>query len=510
MSYAWPAARFGGAGTLAPWRTPMAALALSWVGLLALFHRDVADLAGIYWHSTTFGHCLFILPVTGWLVWGRRPELAALTPVGWWPGLLLVAAGAGGWFLGELAGVSFARHLGLVMLLQAAVIATLGPNVARGLMFPIAYLLFLVPFGAWLEAPLQEVTVAMTMWGLGAAGVPASAEGVLITISNGYFEVAEACSGTKFVIAMGAFSALAGNVCFVGRARRAAFVAVALVAPVIANGVRAWGTIYAAHLTSMEAAAGADHIIYGWVFFAGVIALVLALGWRWFDRDPDARWFDPASLQGRVRHAGDARAAAGGVLGLAALALAAGTLVGARADALLPQLTMPEVPGWTRTALSTRAPWTPWYPTADHRLIGRYADGRGAEVDLAIAVFGGQRDGKELVSYDQGVLRPGDGWVRVTDEAALASGSMMRITAPGPVERSVATWYVLRGRATSSERVVKIETLKAKLFGGPQRGVVVHLSAEAGGRVPPRAAMARFLAAAGPVERLAARVAAGR
>ena len=68
-------------------------------------------------------------------------------------------------------------------------------------------------------------------------GVPAQVDGVLITTPNGYFEVAEACSGAKFVIAMIAYGALVANVCYrhAGR-RRAAFMAMALVVPVIANG----------------------------------------------------------------------------------------------------------------------------------------------------------------------------------------------------------------------------------------------------------------------------------
>ena len=75
-----------------------------------------------------------------------------------------------------------------------------------------------------------------------------------------------------------------------------------VVVPVLANGVRAFATIWAADLTSVEAAAGFDHIVYGWVFFATVMAGVLALGWRWFDRAPDDPAFDPARLAGPVRH----------------------------------------------------------------------------------------------------------------------------------------------------------------------------------------------------------------
>jgi len=43
---------------------------------------------------------------------------------------------------------------------------------------------------------------------------------VFIDTPAGLFEVAEACSGVKFLIAMTAFGVLASNVCFVGWKRR--------------------------------------------------------------------------------------------------------------------------------------------------------------------------------------------------------------------------------------------------------------------------------------------------
>src|SRR3546814_16784781 len=85
-----------------------------------------------------------------------------------------------------------------------------------------------------------------------SSDLPAAVDGVLITIPNGYFEVAEACSGAKFVIAMIAYGTLVANVCYVSWSRRAAFMVMALVVPVLANGLRAFGKIYAAHITSVE------------------------------------------------------------------------------------------------------------------------------------------------------------------------------------------------------------------------------------------------------------------
>ena len=92
------------------WRRPLAALAAAMAIILLMFRHDVAALAELYWTNTTFGHCLFIAPVVGWLVWIRRSELAQLTPQAWAPGLALIAAGGFGWLLGDAGGVSFARH----------------------------------------------------------------------------------------------------------------------------------------------------------------------------------------------------------------------------------------------------------------------------------------------------------------------------------------------------------------------------------------------------------------
>ncbi len=490
------------------WRRSLIALGGIWAALLLIFRRDVGDVVDIWWNSTTYGHCLFVPPIIGWLVWQRRREVLALQPGAWWPGLAIVVVGGLGWLVGEAAAVALFRHVGLVMLLQGAAVTLLGPRVARGLLFPLAYMVFLVPFGDFMEPWLQSVTVALTMPILHALGVSASVDGVLITIPNGYFEVAEACSGAKFVIAMIAYGALVANVCYVAPGRRAAFMAMALVVPVLANGVRAAATIYAAHLTSVAAATGFDHIVYGWVFFALTMAGVLAIGWRWFDRDPDAPWFDVMRVQAMPMRVADRSMAAGAVLGIAVAFAAWGWVIDSRADPLPDRIDLPSVPGWQRIAI-TGEPWVPHYPGADHFLIGRYGDARGHSVDLAIAVYAAQGEGHELVGFGQGPIRENDRWVRIADTLPIAGGTTLRMAAPGPVEREVAIWYRIGSTTTGSEDRVKLETLKTRLLGGPQRGVAVLMSAEKGAG-DPRGTITDFLRAAGPVDAIADRAAGGR
>ncbi|WP_346775460.1 exosortase A [Sphingomonas sp. G-3-2-10] len=494
----------------ARWQRHAVMLAGVWAALILLFRHDARDLAEIYWTNTTYGHCLFIAPVVGWLVWQRRNELSQVTPQGWWPGLALVAAGGFGWLLGDAAGVALFRHAGLVLMMQGAVVTVLGPNVSRALLFPLAYMAFLVPFGDFFEGPLQDLTVAMMMPLLHLFGVPATVDGVLITTPNGYFEVAEACSGAKFLIAMIAYGVLVANVCYVSWRRRIAFLAMALVVPVIANGFRAFGTVYAAWWTSVEAATGYDHIVYGWVFFGLVMAIVLAIGWKWFDRDPDARWFDPATLQAPPTKRVGVPVASLLVLTAAALFLGWSSAIAASATPSPANVDLPNVVGWERAPLSGSAPWSPNYPGADHMLMGRYVDRQGRAVDLAVAVFDHQEDGKELVGFGIGAIRQNDRWVRIEDLADLEGGTALRMTGPGRVEREVVTWYRVGNIVTGSPNRVKLETLFVKLFGGPQRGVAVLISAERGAGHDSRDAIGDFLRAAGPVDALADRMSGTR
>jgi exosortase A len=509
MTVAVPQAQFARAEAKfdAGWKLHAAILAGTWFALLLLFRHDALDLATIYWTNTTFGHCLFIAPVIAWLVWQRRGGLTLVRPQGWWPGLAVVAAGGLGWLLGDAAGVALFRHAGLVLMLQGAAVSVLGPNVSRALLLPIAYMAFLVPFGDFLEGPLQSITVAMVMPMLHLFGVPATVDGVLITTSNGYFEVAEACSGAKFVIAMIAFGVLVANVCYVSWRRRVAFLAMALVVPVIANGLRAFGTIYAAWWTSVEAATGMDHIVYGWFFFAAVMAAVLAIGWKWFDRDPDAPWFDPLRLQALVAGRAQAPVAALLALMVASLFLGWSSLIAARAAALPAKMELPQIAGWHQVGASKVAPWSPNYPGADHLLIGHYADAQGRAVDLAVAVYASQREGRELVGFGIGAIRENDRWVRIADLPDLSDGHALRMTGPGRVERVTVSWYRVGDTLTGSDKRVKFETLKTKVLGGDQAAVAVLMSAEQGAGEGAQAAIEDFLRALGPVDAFADRMA---
>ena len=491
---------------LTGWRGHLTALAIVGGTILALFHRDVLAMVSIWWNASTYGHCLFIPVIVAWLVQQRAPGLRQLEPVAWAPGLIWLGLGALAWMMGAAAGVAMIRQGALVVMLQGAVIALLGPQVARAMLFPLFYAFFMVPFGEEIVAPLQLVTAHLTMIFLGLSGVSAHMQGIFITTPGGYFEVAEACSGAKFVIAMTAYGLLVCNVCFTSWRRRILFMTGALSLSILANGVRAFATILVAELTTINAAAGFDHVVYGWVFFAIIMAAVMAAAWPFFDRKPDDPWFDPQRLRGRVRGEAGTGRVAGGALALivaAPLWLAAGAAAG---QALPGAPAMPQVKGWTLSDERPLFPWRPRFDGADYLSMARYRNAAGQVVDLAIATFDRQDEGRELIGFGQGAAGTDSGWTWSQSAPAPGDARGEQITAPGRIVRHAVSFYIVgNGDPTGSGHLVKLETMKARLLGGDQRAAAIILSAEERDNRPADAAIAAFLNDLGDVKELADR-----
>jgi exosortase A len=489
------------------WQKSLRLLGAAWAALLVLFWRDAADMAMIWWNSSTFNHCLLILPILIWLVMQRREQLAKLTPQSYWPALFYVGAGAGGWLLGDAAGVAVARQLGLLMMLQGSAAAMLGRDVTRGLLFPLFYMFFLLPFGEEAVPVLQTVTAKMCMVLLGWTNIPAHIDGIFISTPTGYFKVAEACSGVKFLVAMVAYGALVSNLCFKSWARRIVFMTACVVVPVMANSVRAFGTIYIAHHTTIAFAAGFDHVFYGWIFFAIVIILVMAIGWRFFDKGAGDLDFDPSAWKPAAKSRMPFAAAIAGILALAVLPWGWSAIVAAQVSPVPKQIFLPKVNGWQVVAYAPHVPWKPRFDGAAHELIGRYQNADGKTADLYIAVFDRQGEGSELVGFGQGASDPDSAWAWTAQMPAPQHGKAERIKAPGPVSRDVISFYRVGGVTSGSNSEIKLATLKARLLGGNQQAAAILVSAEYENGKSPRSAIDQFTKDLGNIDNLADRMA---
>ncbi|WP_338426017.1 exosortase A [Sphingopyxis kveilinensis] len=484
------------------WQRHLAALALLSAAILALFWRDAADMAGIWWNSSTFTHCLLMVPMIGWLVSQRIALLRPLTPAFWWPPLVWMAGAGFVWIVGEAAGVALFRQLGLVLMLQGAVGGALGEKLVRGLLFPLAYALLLVPFGEELVPLLQTFTAHISVALLRLSGLAAEMQGVFITTRAGFFEVAEECSGVNFLIAMLAYAVFAAHLCFKSWTRRILFVAAALASTILANALRAYGTMLAAEIWGIEAAGGIDHIFYGWIFFGVVILIVMLVARRWFDRPANDVAVDMLGLDGPNRFAGAGRAVLPLAFALPLLFAAWGLLVAGRSAPLPPTLTVEAPPGWRDARVAGR-PWVPRFDGADQRLLRHFANAGGQVVTVAVGGYERQAEGREVVAFGQGAVDPDSKWAWSAALPAVDGGKTERLLHPGPVLRDAATWYVVGGAVTGSSRTAKLAELKARLTGGDPRAMALIVTSEEG--QGGRDAISAFVSASGGAKAMADR-----
>jgi exosortase A len=270
------------------WRAPLLALGAAALALMLVTAQAWSAMAHQWWNIDTYNHLLLVPFIIAWLVGLKEEELSRLTPRTFAPALVGVAGGLALWRLGEGAGINIVAQAGAVAALQAATVTMLGLRASLVLALPIAFAAFMVPFGDEIIPPLQYITAEIAIALTHASGVPAKIDGIYIDTPAGLFIVAEACSGVKFLVAMVTLGVLVCATRFRRWTTRAGFMAACIIVPILANGVRAWATIYVAQYVGAEKATGFDHIVYGWVFFAIIIAVLLGAAWRFVEREPES------------------------------------------------------------------------------------------------------------------------------------------------------------------------------------------------------------------------------
>jgi exosortase A len=245
---------------------------------ILVFWQGITTAVNIWLTTDTFNHCLFVLPGFLYLVYLKRAELDVLDVKPNYLVQILCIGSLTLYAIGLAGNVQLFMHVATFTFLPLSIWAFIGNRQAYKILFPLIFILFCIPIGEELVPALQEVTADMSMVMLNWSGIPVYRSGLYIEIPQGQFLVAEACSGISFFIASIVIGSLYAYLNVQSAKRRIVFVAISIFFPIIANGIRVFGIILTAYLTDMEYAAGADHLIYGWIFFSLVIVCLLGIG----------------------------------------------------------------------------------------------------------------------------------------------------------------------------------------------------------------------------------------
>lgn len=493
MSMGKPAAQAGGSAVPAAipaaaeeersqgWPAAVVTLTVGLAVLLAMFGGTVSATVSTWLNTGSYNHGLLIAPVVLFLVWERREALARLAPHPSVLGVLVVAAASLVWTLGSAVSALIVQQFALVGMIWGLVLAVVGPRAVWQIAFPLAYLVFAVPFGDFLVVHLQDVTAWMTVGLLRLSGVPVFSDGVFLQTAFGAFEVAEACAGLRFLTACLAFGTLFAWQFYHDWKRRLLFVLASAVVPVIANGLRAYGIVILTDIVGPSVAGDVDHVVYGWLFFSFVMALMAGVGWLF--REPFR--LDLPEPGARAR-GGAVAVAATAVLALAASAilpgwLALGTIRDAHASggriSIPLALTVPA--GWQATEPRD---WQPVFVGDGQTTLEGFAASE-AQVERAVAWFANQQQGSEVVNRGHDLL--GERWERLSSGPVTLSldgkdikARELRLGDHQGGKRIVWVWYWVDGTFTGDERMAKLLQARALLVGRPDAGAILAVSGE--------------------------------
>ena len=462
-------------------------LLLAWV--LVLYLPTTLSMVSIWERSETFAHGFVVFPIFLYLLWRQRDELAAVERSRYAPALLGIAAAGVVWLIGERVSAAAVSQLAMVAMIPFAVWAVLGTRVAASLCIPLAFLFFAVPFGEFLVPKLMNWTADFAVTAIRASGVPVYREGNYFMIPSGRWSVVEACSGLRYLIASFMVGSLYAYLSYRSTARRVTFIAASIVVPIIANWLRAYMIVMLGHLSSNRIAVGADHLIYGWVFFGVVMALLFWIGSRWREDDlpvaatgKSAPTFPPPQPIARQWPMLLA------VVALTAIWPPVLAYLDRGASGKAVELgRLDDRNGWVNVAGEV-ADWRPDLSGANAELRQTFErDGRS--VGLHVALYRDQtRDAKAITSTNQLVRTTNENWKQVKDNTISTTIDGQPFSArtgelSGQRERlAVWQWFWVDGHETSSEFAAKFYQVLSVLQGrrDPVAWVLVYTPTENG------------------------------
>ena len=141
------------------------------------------------------------------------------------------------------------KQLAIVGLIFSAVWLVFGTAIIRALFFPLAFLIFAVPFGEDLIPSLMEFTAEFTVMMVRLTSIPVYQEGLFFSLPSGNWSVVQACSGIRYLIATVALGSLYAYLTYTQLKKRLFFILISFIIPVVANGLRAFMIVMIGHLS---------------------------------------------------------------------------------------------------------------------------------------------------------------------------------------------------------------------------------------------------------------------
>src|SRR5215467_10863397 len=264
------------------WRAPrLLVLAMLLVAALSVWpFWDSLHQLYLWWRNSPDDNFSVLVPlVAAFLVWQQKDRLERVPFTGSWWGLAVIVLGGGLLALGQLGAILTLVQYAYVVTFYGIVLSLLGWQAVRIILVPLLVLLFTIPLPQFVMANLStSLQLLSSKYGvmlMRPLGISVLLEGNVIDLGNYKLEVAEACSGLRYLFPLMTIGFLIAYFYKGATWKRIVLFFSSIPITVVMNSLRIaiigvtvdrWGT---------EMAEGFLHEFQGWMIFMLSTALLL-------------------------------------------------------------------------------------------------------------------------------------------------------------------------------------------------------------------------------------------
>lgn len=450
------------------------ALAAAVAGLAVLFWEAAGNLWFRWGQQQELSHSYFIPLISIYLIWLNRKTVLQSVGGPSWAGVAIIGAALSLLLLGQLTSIFLFQHLGIVVAIAGLIAGFGGLSLLRTVAAPVAFLFFAVPPPYWVITVLsfnfQQMSSILGVAMVELMGIPVHLSGNIIDLGDYRLQVAEACSGLRYLFPFLSLGVMAAYMYRGPLWQRLAIVAATIPITIVMNSLRIAVTAALVQAYGTEHAEGALHFFEGWVVFLFCLVALFGLI-AIFARTAKPRVNPLDALTTPDLPLTAPRPARTGLAPIAGGALAlivAG--YGLSQVATVDSLVIPERQDFDGVLAEFDDSWDkevrPIDPTvaevlgADDTIVLNLSAANGDVFNLYMAYLDAQRDGRSWHSPRQCI--PGGGWkitrhtIEKTKTAAGKPFTYNRMLIENRDNKQlVYYWYDQRGRKVANEFVMK-------------------------------------------------------
>lgn len=471
----------------------VAALPVYWIGLISL---------GQAWMTPEYSHGPLIPLISLYLFLRElraRPPAAAGSPADRRPGIALILVALLVGIFGTLVRIPDIVTYGLILWVGGVMLTGFGWAQGRHHFLPVVHLVFMLPlpqFVYWkLSIFLQGVSSEIGVWFVALMGVPVLLEGNVIDLGIYKLQVAEACSGLRYLFPILSFSYLFAILYRGPLWHKAVLLLAAAPLTVLMNSIRIGVIGVLVNSYGIEQAEGFLHFFEGWVIFLACVGIlfVMAIVLQRLTPHPkplsetiDLDFQGFGAQAARVLGIGASRGMA--VAALMTLAVSAAFVLTPPAERVVPErdpfLLFPRSLGIWSGILEPLEPAVEKVLRADDYVNATYAGvGEPGYVNVFIAYYDKQTEGSGIHSPE--VCLPVGGWEVFSLDPHPVSfpGTVYgdfqvnrAVIQKGLSRQLVYYWFEQRGQRMTNDYLAKASVVYDSLTRGRTDGALVRFA----------------------------------